>query len=262
MSTAHAVRLKIEHALETRFPAALSPAQRTIRETVSTGIDAVDRLLDGGIPVGAISELAGPVFSGRTSLAMAYIAQQTHQERICAWVDVGDTFDPESAAAAGVVLPRLLWVRCSDAPMRKGRNNQFRSVNDRIWARLDQLLRATDLLLQTAGFAAVVMDIGDVSPECARRIPLATWFRFRQAADRSRTSLIVLTRTPCAQSSAEVLLHCAPRCVEDAGNSVLEKFTFSVQRERQRFVQGLHAQRKQPASEWSAFGSWVEKERA
>jgi hypothetical protein len=36
----------------------------------------------------------------------------TRAEKVCAWIDVSDTLDPESAAAVGVDLSRLLWVRC------------------------------------------------------------------------------------------------------------------------------------------------------
>jgi hypothetical protein len=36
----------------------------------------------------------------------------TQAEKVCAWIDVSDALDPESAAAVGVDLSRLLWVRC------------------------------------------------------------------------------------------------------------------------------------------------------
>jgi len=38
MPSAAALRIEIEHALERRFPAALTPVPRTIRETAPTGI--------------------------------------------------------------------------------------------------------------------------------------------------------------------------------------------------------------------------------
>ena len=40
MTSATALRIEIEHALERRFPAALTPAPRTIREVASTGIQS------------------------------------------------------------------------------------------------------------------------------------------------------------------------------------------------------------------------------
>src|SRR5580704_12017481 len=114
MPSAAALRLEIEHALERRFPAALTPAPRTIREVAATGIAAVDELMGGGLPVGAISELTGTASSGRTSLALAFVARRTAEARACAWVDVNDALDPESAAANGVRLRQLLWMRCRD----------------------------------------------------------------------------------------------------------------------------------------------------
>ena len=70
------------------------------------------------------------------------------------------------------------------------------------WARLDHALRATDLLLSTGGFRALVLDMADVPPEQARRVPLATWYRFRLQAEKSRTLFLLMTRVACANSCA------------------------------------------------------------
>jgi hypothetical protein len=253
MQSTSALRIEIESALERRFPAALTPVPRTIRETATTGVPEVDALLDGGLPVGAISEVTGPQSSGRTGLALSFLAQQTQDERVCAWVDAGDAFDPESAAASGVILRQLLWVRCqSPGGLTKGKH----------WTRLDQALRATDLLLQAGGFAAIVLDLGDMAPEHGCRIPLATWFRFRHAADRTRCCLVVLGQAAYAQSSAAVVLECAPCKLHTAGGTVLNGFSFEVRRGRQRFTQAMQGTRKPPASTWSATGTWEAEERA
>ena len=260
MSAAAVLRLQIEHALESRFPAALSPAPQTIREVASTGIDEADRLLDGGLPVGAISEITGAVSSGRTSLVLAFLARRTAEDRVCAWVDAGDAFDPESAAATGVDLRQLLWVRCKDgaSPTRQAATQKA----TRPWTRLDQALRATDLLLQAGGFASIVLDLGDTAPEHGSRIPLATWFRFRQAAERTRGSLVVLGLAAYAQSSAAVVLECAPLGAETARGTVLRGFTFRLQRGRQRFTSATVGAPKPPASTWSAVSPWDTEKRA
>ena len=257
MPAAATLRLQIEHALESRFPSALTPVPRAVSEVASTGIDEADRLLEGGLPLGAISEITGPASSGRTSLVLAFLAQRTAEERVCAWVDTSDAFDPESAAANGVNLRQLLWVRCSDVKFKV--NNQIQpKLRGQVkpWTRLDQALRSTDLLLQTAGFAAIVLDLGDVAPEHASRIPLATWFRFRQAADRTRCSLLVIGQEGCAQSSAAIALECAPLEPEIAGSTVLRGFTYKLQRGRQRFSPISMGARKPPVSTWSAGASW------
>ena len=112
MPTAAILRHQIEATLANRIPSALTPAPRTIRPVAATGIPAVDALLDGGLPLGAITEVVGAECSGRTSLALSFLARMTQAEKVCAWIDVSDLFDPESAAAASVDLSRFLWVRC------------------------------------------------------------------------------------------------------------------------------------------------------
>ena len=247
MASAAALRLQIERSLEARFPAALTPVPRTIREVASTGIVAVDDLLDGGFPVGAISEIVGPVSSGRTSLALAFLASRTGEGRVCAWVDAEDALDPESAAAVGMRLGQLLWVRCGGAAEQRGKN----------WTQLDQALRVTDLLLQAGGFAAIVLDLGGMDPAQGMRIPLASWFRFRQAADRTRCSLLVLGRASYAQSSAAVVLDAEPMRIEPLGGTVLNGGAFAFSRRRQRVQPQSFGARKPPASTWTASAQWA-----
>jgi len=287
MPSAAALRLEIEHALERRFPAALTPAQRTIHEAYETDIEAVDDLLGGGLPVGAISELTGPESSGRTSLALAFVAALTREDRPCAWVDVDDALDPQSAAANGVRLRQLLWVRCKSREHgnkgtreqgNKGAREQeanARRTGWRVnpgWTRLDQALRATDLLLQAGGFAAIVLDLGDTAPEQANRIPAATWFRYRQEAERTRCCLVVVGQRPYAQSAAAVVLECELECEParaaaaggcDTCGTVLRGFSFAVRRGRERFAPVEIGTRKPPAATWQANAAWdAERTRA
>ncbi len=253
MPTAAALRLEIEHALEHRFPAALTPVKRMACEVLPTGISQVDALLEGGLPVGAISEVTGQESSGRTSLALSFLAQRTREGQVCAWIDAYDTLDPESAAACGVGLKQLLWVRC---------RNAHGYTKGKPWTSLDQAVRATDLLLQAGGFAAIVFDLGTIAPEHASRIPMATWFRFRQAANRSRACLVVLGQDAYARSSAAIVLECVPLRAETAGETVLEGFHFEISRERQRSTSLLNSARKPTASTWSASATWDAERRA
>jgi RecA/RadA recombinase len=98
MPSAIILRRQIEANLANRIPSALTPAPRTTRPVTATGILTVDDLLEGGLPLGAITEIVGPECSGRTSLALSFLAQITQAEKVCAWIDVSDTLDPESAA--------------------------------------------------------------------------------------------------------------------------------------------------------------------
>jgi recombination protein RecA len=110
--SASALRARINAALAGRIPSALSPAPRVNRPVAATGVAEIDELLDGGLPLGAITEMVGPESSGRTSVVLSFLAGMTQAARVCAWVDVSDMFHPESAAASGVDLSRLLWIRC------------------------------------------------------------------------------------------------------------------------------------------------------
>lgn len=249
MPSAAPIRREIEQALEYRFPSALTPSRRTFHEVVQTGIPDVDQQ-SGGIPVGAISELIGLSSSGRTTLAISIVAQRTLSEQVCAWVDVNDAFDPESAASNGIDLNRLLWVRCNNSSISQNRTRRGP------WAQLDQALRATDLLLQSGGFAVILLDLGNIAPEHGRRIPLATWFRFRQSADQARTSLITISKASYAQSSAALVMKCTRHRVTISGNKVLRGISFEIDPQRQRFAPKVISMRKPPLSTWSAGTQW------
>ena len=71
--------------------------------------------------------------------------------------------------------------------------------------RLEQVLRATDLLLESGGFGLIVLDLGDLPPQSARRIPLTTWFRFRRAIEHTPTILLVIESS---RPSREVARRC------------------------------------------------------
>jgi len=89
------------------------------RELHPSGVAELDAVLGGGFPCGSLVELCGPATSGRTGLAFSLLAQATARQEACAFVDVSDSLDPVSLAAAGVDLPRLLWVRCGETQGRK-----------------------------------------------------------------------------------------------------------------------------------------------
>src|SRR5258707_621865 len=87
-------------------------------ELQPSGVTELDVVLGGGFPRGSLVELCGPASSGRTSLAFSLLAEATERQEACAFVDVSDSLDPISLAAAGVELPRLLWIRCGETTDR------------------------------------------------------------------------------------------------------------------------------------------------
>src|ERR1700691_1780987 len=157
-----------------------------IRECLPTGIVPLDALAEG-FPRGAISEILGPESSGRTTLVHSLLAASTAQLEICAYVDTDDSFDPVSAAAAGVALSQLVWVAC-------GHN-------------AGHALKAADYLLHAGGFGAIVLDLCEVAPRIANRIPISYWYRFRRAIENTPTILALVEKEqPLAKSCASMML--------------------------------------------------------
>jgi len=198
--------------------AKLTPASRLdVRpapEMATSGIAAIDALT-GGLPRGCLTEICGPASSGRTTLLLAALAAATRRGEFCAVVDASDALDPHSVAAAGVDLDRLLWVRCGEnSPQQspaKEKPSQAAFKFSQTASRqaehcLEQLLRATDLLLESGGFGLIALDICDVTPQAARRIPLTTWFRFRRAVEHKPTVLLAFEQNPIAGSCSSLLL--------------------------------------------------------
>lgn len=382
-STANAAALRrtIEDQLAAHMPGALTPLIREESTRFPCGIEALDEALQGGLPVGAITELAGPAGSGRSSLALAYAAASARSGGVAAWIDTDDELDPESASHSGVDLARLLWVRCRTAapaaagvlspveassvpgahgsvpggggsphPRSEGRGmpeavqdlllSQPRSaaqpaarrrfvgtpsapnrpvmpqafqreeqiatdrlpprrgeqllrtvtprpaqgrgralgrlkpdaetsafpapkISGRSWTPLDHALRATDLLLQSGGFGLIVLDLGSTPPEMAWRIPLATWFRFRAACERTGCSLLLLTQRPCARSSVELLVGLQPGCVSVQGNVLTGvAFGLGLERSRSRFAEAKVVSIRKPPQparpgQWAGQTAWA-----
>lgn len=339
MTSASALRLQIESTLAQRIPSALTPALKMIRPVAAIGIELLDDLLGGGLPIGAISELVGPECSGRTSTAISFLARTTQAAKVCAWIDVSNAFDPASAAASGVDLARLLWVRCGVSQMdtacrsrdfvlpdsyyappsvKKGLHgggfgshprNEVKGLSDAVagllqrevitprcaepqhralpvlksfepshkpfataphqpsrsskpWSRIEQALRTTDLLLQGGGFSAIVLDMGGLAPEFVSRVPLATWFRYRAAAERTQSSILLLTQHACAKSSAELVLRLYRAEALCDETTVLTGIRLSLEVARQRFARSANVLplRKPPRSlsvaSWESLTGW------
>jgi recombination protein RecA len=217
---ASALRVFPSPARDRRTPAEIEgvvPASRLgVRpqpRTISTGIPQVDELT-AGVPRGGLTEIFGSASSGRTSLLLSLMAQVTAREEVCALVDASDAFDPHSAAAAGVDLKRVLWVRSgrkvfssSFLVSRKNRASAGkRGTKNEKLASVEQALHAADLLLQAGGFGLVAMDLGDIPPAIARRVPLTSWFRFRRAVENTATALVVVEQEASAKSCASLVL--------------------------------------------------------
>ena len=161
-----------------REPASRPPVQ-------STGLASLDAVLDGGWRQGEVSEVVGPRSSGRTSLLVATMAAATAGGGIVGLVDTVDRFDPASAASAGVVLDRVLWVRGPQIGVEQARA----TLVDRA---VHQALRAADLLVRAGGFTVVAFDVADIPPRYLRGLPHTTWMRLAHAnAGQSTVCLLI-----------------------------------------------------------------------
>ena len=361
------LKREIEAKLANRIPAALSPMAQQRPRLHPIGNARLDDLLGGGLPLGSVCELTGPDGSGRSSIALSLLANAS-REGACAYIDVSDTLSPQSAAAAGVELANLLWVRfatgtqpvmravpqpadqnprelqgsprplyggCGSshprgetkgvAPVleqmlfykderrkrkmegtpgypnqplglhtasqeqvdwerfnlrRVDESDPLRQMDQRAaeaarvraasgsspvtarvreqkpWDRLDSALRATDQVLQSGGFRIVVMDLASLATQEAFRIPSATWFRYRRAAQESDAILLLLTKEPCARSSAACVLECAagePPKIQ----GVLTMAARSVEVARQRTGPAFGKKAPGRATEWNASPAWM-----
>jgi len=160
-------------------------------------------LIGGGFPNGCLSEISGPISSGRTTLVFALLAQATRSGAHVAWVDRADTFDPPSAEAAGVVLEHVLWVRAQRALAA---------------------LRCSERILETEGFALVILDLTAQSQ--GRRndkesIPQAAWLRLTRLAAGKQNALVLLSDQRLAGSRAALALEMQPAIAHFTGTPAL-----------------------------------------
>src|SRR5689334_4831064 len=94
-----------------RFIQARAPRVERKGAVLESGIEALDRLLEGGIPKGGITVFSGSAGVGRMSLAARLIANETRKRKPVAWVDANATLYPPALDLAGVDLHKLLLVR-------------------------------------------------------------------------------------------------------------------------------------------------------
>ena len=137
-------------------------------------------------------------------------------------------------------------------------------ITEKPWARLDQALRATDLLLQNGGFGVIVLDMGGIAPEHALRVPLATWFRYRAVAEQKQTSLLLLMQHACAKSSAGLSLRLQSGSPLREETTVFSGVEYCVEVARERFTSSstnVIAMQKPPQNQksarWQSRTSWT-----
>jgi hypothetical protein len=165
--------------------------------TAPTGVAALDAALAGGFPRGQLSEIVGARSSGRASVVLQILAAATARHEIVALVDLLDMLDVASAAAAGIDLGRLLWIR-GRGVIHSG---QCHDMNPRA---LDQAIKALTLVLQAGNFGLVAFDAAEAPPHALERLPFTTWRRLQRFLEGSQTACVLVGDSPIARSPAGV----------------------------------------------------------
>jgi hypothetical protein len=183
---------QLDRTLTTALPC---PDPRDEAAVAATGITALDARLAGGFPRGQLSELVGPRSSARATLTLQLLAAATRRGELTAIIDVLDMFDTPSAAAAGVDLDRLLWIR-GHVVVNPG---MCRDLNQRA---LEQAVKALTLVLQAGNFGVVVFDAAEAPALALKRLPFTTWLRLQRMIEGSQTVCVLVGPEPMARSSA------------------------------------------------------------
>src|SRR5215813_12314765 len=108
------VKTYIQSLVTEKIPEAFTLKKAELPRKTPTGIQPLDLLIQG-FQRGDLTEIYGEGSSGRTTLAISFIAEVTRRAEACALVDVSDSLDPESLLVANVNLDQLLWIRCGKA---------------------------------------------------------------------------------------------------------------------------------------------------
>ncbi|HNS52658.1 MAG TPA: ATPase domain-containing protein [Anaerolineae bacterium] len=175
-----------------RGPAGRAAGSAAAVPHIPTGFEALDRALGtGGLPKGGVCEVVGPATSGKTTLALRFLAQAQRGGSQVAYIDQARYFDADYAHRCGVDLSHLL----AGAPQD-----------------LAEALAMAEALARCGSLAAMVLDTVDFlwGDAAAARLLAATLSRLRPPLVRSGTVLLVLHDSPDARSPAlSALAHTA-----------------------------------------------------
>ncbi len=149
-------------------------------------------------PRGRITEIIGARSSGRTSVMHSILAASTQLGEFAVLVDTNNSFDPCSAAAAGVELAKIYWIRCQ--------------------GNVENAMRSADLVLHAGGFGVVALDLADAAESGLNRIPQTTWFRWRRAVEATPTVLAVVANRALTKSCSALLIEMTRRRAVFTGN--------------------------------------------
>jgi recombination protein RecA len=159
---------------------------------IPTGFARLDRALGtGGLPKGKVCEVLGPATSGKTTLALKFLAQAQAGGSQVGYIDQALYFDPDYAHRCGLDLSRLLVGTTHD---------------------LQEALAMTEALARSGSLSALVFDALDFlwTDPMAASLMAATLNRLPRYLARSGTVLLVLHELATGSSPAlSALAHTA-----------------------------------------------------
>jgi recombination protein RecA len=185
------LRCQIESAVAAKLGVSFSIKEKRLAPCILSGIPSIN------LPRGTLSEVYGPASSGKTGTILGALARATRLPECCVLIDCTDTFDPVSGSEAGIDLSQLLWIRCG--------------------GNAEHALKAADLVVQGGGFGVVVVDLDGLPARDVRRISLASWFRLRQAVEKTNTALVVVEQDLNAASASTVQIQTSRSSTEFKG---------------------------------------------
>ena len=167
------------------------------KPTIPTGSLTLDLASGvGGIPRGRITELAGPLSSGKRTLAAHILANAQAEHGFAAYIDAAHAFDAERLVRCGVDLPDLLLA---------------------IPESMDEALIIIDLLVRSGGLDAVILDAlpGAAYPQpTASRTPLPVLLaqglrRINAGLRNAPTAVVLVSEQTPQRTDSRALRHAA-----------------------------------------------------
>ena len=185
-------------------------------EILPTTILNADALLGGGLARGKMTEIAGR--AGRFSFIQATLAAATSIGEAAALIDLGDHFDPQLGAAAGIDLRRLLWIRphtlkqaVMAAEMLGAAGFQLVVIDAgiRIGPRVQKAQTGVSVPHQSSEYEEpreIVRPAETPKPFVRRRVADAAWVRLARTAENSGCTILVSAPFALTGTTSEAML--------------------------------------------------------
>lgn len=162
--------------IATRFP----ERNRAFAGVLSTGSEALDEAMGGGLPLGCVSEWVAAAPSSGTQLALTEVICSMREKALrLALVDAADTFAPEELPE--ICREHVVWVRACG---------------------LEAALAAADLLLHDGNLRLVILDVRETPARALQAMAQTLWYRLQRTVEDVGAVLLACTPHPLVPSAA------------------------------------------------------------